>query len=560
MKRLAMATALVVLGILAHGVLGLTDYVLWDGFWYHAQLALPSPVVLHGLFDAIGRPLDGLFLQLAGGLSGPRVFKWLSLIAWIAVAPLVALVLGRGGRVPTAVAWSVAALAAVVPCYDVLGDVSVWPNTLALPLFWAGMAVTATLRPLPALRCLGALLLLLSFNLNSLLVFFYALALALGILGAVAPTTDPSPQARCWMRWLATLRKRPEVPCLPLVFWGAKLWLTPASGAYADYNRPVFSIERVARAAASWWNDWFVATMGEIAALPWILMALAAAVGIAGALLVRERRRRWGGGDLPSLLQCLALGACALGLLAAAGLPYALVEQGFASGGWLTRNTILMPVPAAMAVAAVVLLANRLLMPRAPWLWPAPLLALGVLCIAASNANYLRLQALGAKQEAIHRRLSDQIDRSGAVLIQLRDLLEVAGTIPYYPPLVWSHLAAGPGKPPRAMVVETAAFYPTRITGEGPERQVVHPFLPVNAALMDRIALETTIPRILDPVARQGPQRMVVVGPGRIRLDHPVRFGAQYLWASWSHPARRDSLLEGIADFSVVELPPIGSN
>ena len=38
---------IVVAGVLAHGIVPLTDYVLWDGWWYAADLARPEgPTVM----------------------------------------------------------------------------------------------------------------------------------------------------------------------------------------------------------------------------------------------------------------------------------------------------------------------------------------------------------------------------------------------------------------------------------------------------------------------------------------------------------------------------------
>lgn len=556
MRPAAGLLSLIVAGVMAHGLLGLTDHVLWDGFWYHAQLAQPTPTGMLRLFHEIGRPLDLAFVKTASWLPGPYLCKWMSLIAWILVSPLVFVVLRRGALLPAPLAWMAAALAVTAPCFEVLGDLAVWPNTLAVLLFWCGWLLAVTTGPRVWSRAAAAVLWLLSFNLNSQLVFFYGLVTCMVLMRLSAPgSADRGP----WWRSLGgMLRRRPEVPLLPLVFWAAKQWLTPASGHYAGYNQPEFSIQRLGAGFASFGEGWVGGSLSELAALPPWCFAIGAAIAVC-AVLPRAARRRLacGDGDELNLPRCSLLVIAAFGLLAAAAVPYIAVGQGFASEGWLTRNTILMPVPVALLAAAAAIGINRLLAPRLPWLWAPPLIALIIPLAAASNANYLRLQALGAKQDAVRQHLATVIRDQGAVAIQLRDQLPVPGTIPYYPPLIWTHLAAGLGKQPRAIVVETAMLNPSRVVAEGAGYRMIHPVVDMNRAMFERVIQETTMPYIFTHLPRQGPQRMIVVEPGRIAVD-PVQLGARYLWATWADPGLKQRLLDDIAKVSVAELPPVG--
>ena len=555
MNRFAAALSLVLTGFLAHGLLGLTDYVLWDGFWYHAQLALPSPTGMVRLFHEIGRPLDRWFVATAAWLPGPHLCKWLSLFAWTLVAPLAFVVLRRGALLPAPLAWTASALAVATPCFDVLGELAIWSNTLAVLLFWCGWTLTVVTKPRAWSRTAAAALWLLSFNLNSQLVFFYAVGGLIVLLRLAQPGGTGG--TAWWRRLAGMLRRHAEVPLLPLAFWSAKQWLTPTSGHYAGYNQPRFSIELAGEGIASFGEGFLAGTLSELAALPPFVFVIGAVLG-ACAVLPRAARRHWScGDDAPTVFRCSLMMMAALVLLAAAAVPYVAVSQGFASEGWSTRNSILMPVPLGLIAVAAAIGINQLVAPRLPWLWAPPLLALLPPFAAASNANYLRLQALGAKQAAVQRQLQEVIERQGAVAIQLRDLLPIPGTIPYYPPLIWTHLAAGQGGQPRALVIETAALNPCSLVSEGSGHRLIHPVLDMNPALFERVIGETTMPYIFTHLPREGPQRMVIVQPGRTPVE-PVRLGARYLWACWADPGLKQDILTHIASVSVAELPPVG--
>ena len=76
-------------GAIAHFLVPLTDYIIWDGWWYATDLGrVEGPAIMARLFHEVGRPLDMAFygpLRLAGG-DATIWAKGLSTATWIAAA------------------------------------------------------------------------------------------------------------------------------------------------------------------------------------------------------------------------------------------------------------------------------------------------------------------------------------------------------------------------------------------------------------------------------------------------------------------------------------------
>jgi hypothetical protein len=536
MKRFVAFLSLMLVGVVAHGLLPFTDHVLWDGFWYHSQLALNEPGGMVRLFHEIGRPLDFWFVKLADLAPGPAPAKWLSFLCWILVPPLMEIVLRRGVGLPGILSWSVCAVAAAAPCFDVLGEISVWPNVFAVLLFWCGWALGVSRNNFLS-RAAAALLFLASFNLNSQLVFFYAVAVWIFMVRLESGGIQ-SPRDLAWR----IVSRRGELVLLPILFWIVKSFLTPQSGAYANYNKPSFFPERLVEGFGGLQRDFLGGMFAEIAELPPAVFGLAAGFLAFGLLLALR-------GHIHSDFQALWLvPAGGFFLMAAAAFPYFVVDQPLSSSGWWSRNTILMPLPIGLILAGGAAWLNKMLLPRNPGIWFGPVLAVLMVFCAASNANYLRLQALGAKQEAVSKRLAWEIARTGAVVVQVRDDMPVPGTIAFYPPLIWTHLAAGISGQPKAFVMEIGTMVPPK--NDEPV------FFNVDSGFLEERIAETTVPYMLAHLPRTGPQILVEIEP-RTPIENPAALGAQYLAVKWFDPERRDRMVADLARFSVVDLPPV---
>jgi hypothetical protein len=546
-------------GILAHGLVLLTDYVLWDGWWYAADLARrEGPTVMTRLFHEVGRPIDMAFYTPLRWLGGNPIMwaKWFGAASWIGSALCMRAVLRKIAGLPEAVATAVSVLVAALPIFDLLGELALWMNTACVLLFWLAWVLVSRLPECVgwraiAVRLAALCLFFISFDLNSNLVMFYAVAAAL--VGLRLPD----------MR-LQTLVSRlpPEVIrhadflALPIVFWLWKTLFTPTSGFYATgYNQPSLAADRLAAGYSNLAIDFVLRGLIEfLSSATWIAAAVVAAITATAVMrrfplpeFVVERPVRLG-------LRLLGWG---LFLLLAAAFPYIVVGQSLASEGWLTRNCILCPLPVAMITCGLLIVVNRWWLSQYPKAWLAGVAGIVTLGVGGCIHNYLAYQALGAKQWSIRSRLVEMIHDSDAAVVQLRDYCQIPRTIPYYPPLIWTYLASGTDALPKTFVIETAMLAPDGVD-QGPDGQPrrVIPAIPLRSDSLDESIIGTTMPYALEQVPRTGPQIMVTIEPGS-EIAKAGELGVRYLVLSWLSPARMPDFLRGLIKAESRSLPPI---
>lgn len=548
---------IVAAGLLAHGLVPLTDYVLWDGWWYAADLVRPegSPVMAR-LFHEVGRPLDMWFYLPIRWLGGDPVAwaKWLGAAAWIMTAVCIASVLRRLAGLRAAVATAIAVLVATLPIFDLLGELALWMNTACVLLFWVAWVLVSRLPSVAgwravAVRLAALALFFVSFDLNSNLVLFYAVAAALAGLRL----HDLRP-ASLVVRLPRIAARHADFLALPVAFWLWKTWFTPTSGFYATgYNQPSLAPGRLAAGYLGLLVQFVLRGLVELLASPtWLVVGAAAVVAtvvairrVAGAESEFETARGTG-------VRLLGWGTL---LLLAAAFPYVVVGQSLASEGWLTRNCILCPLPVAMMIVGLLMIATAAWQSAGRWAWVPGVAFVAALGVGGCIHNYLVYQAFGVKQLSIRGALVDSIRSDNAAVVQLRDHVQIPGTIPYYPPAIWTYLATGSTGVPTAFVIETATMYPdTFQAGPDGSPQRMIPQLPLQPRTVDDAITATTMPYALERVPRTGPQLLAVVNPGT-DAGSPAEVGRRYLLLSWLAPAQAQELVRGFTTVETHALP-----
>jgi len=547
---------IVAAGLLAHGLVPLTDYVLWDGWWYAADLVRPegSPV-MERLFHEVGRPLDMWFYKPIRWLGGDPVAwaKWLGTSAWILTAVCIATVLQRLGGLRASVATAIAVLVATLPVFDLLGELALWMNTACVLLFWVAWVLVARLQVAAGraiwARTAALALFFVSFDLNSNLVLFYAVAAAL--VGLRLPELRPA----AWIGRLPRIAARhADFLALPVLFWLWKTWFTPTNGFYATgYNQPSLAPDRLAAGYLALVVQFVVGGLVDLLGSPtWLVIGAAAAVAAAVAI----RRSPDADADFSPAPgtgpRLLGLGTL---LLLAAAFPYVVVGQSLASEGWLTRNCILCPLPIAMMVVGLLMIASNLWRSAGRCAWLPGVAFVATLGIGGCIHNYLVYQAFGVKQLSIRAALADSIRDANAAVVQLRDHVLVPGTIPYYPPVIWTYLATGSSGTPSTFVIETATMLPDAFQPgpDGSPRRLI-PQIPLQPRAVDEAITGTTMPYALERIPRTGAHLLAVVTPGPNAQD-PADVGRRYLLLSWLDPRRAEDLVRGFTTLETHALP-----
>lgn len=446
-------------------------------------------------------------------------------------------------------------LAATAPFYDVLGDVSLWMHVSCVLLFWLAWVLVANAvqsqgpRCL-ALRCMALSVFFLSFTLNSLLVFFYAVATAFFLLRTRGrPFVD-----RC-AQLLKTVLRWPDFIALPIVFWIWKSICTPTSGYYENYNKPNFATDHLLQGLALTVQVFLAPTSVELfTPVSWALAA-AIAGGLIGYRLV-SRLPQLADGEANSPISSPLLGFCGLILFLGAAFPYVVVGQPIASYGWWSRNAILMPLPISMlSVAVAIGLTGRL--HGRPKAWFVVTAILTGLFASASVRNYLAMQGFGVKQLSIRHRLRDVIDDCDPAVIQLRDYSFMSGVNEGYPPSIWTYIASDLRERPRTFVVETRQLVPDTLDVDAIGQRSIR----VGAVTLDREILEagikaTGMPYALGNIPRTGGQALLVLQTGSQGID-ARQIGAEYIRRRWLAPSSLPKFFDSVVSATALPLPAL---
>lgn len=549
--------AIVLAGCAAHGVLLFTDYLLWDGWWYAADIVRDEGApTMTRLFHEVGRPLDMLFYQPLRFFGGDPVVwaKWLSVMAWVGSALCMNAVLRRTAGLPPEIATAAATIAVTLPTFDLLGELSLWMNSACVLLFWIAWTVVGILRQTSgwsywAARLGAAALFFLSFNLNSNLVMFYAVAAALVGLRCVSlPSQAMTQRVRKWGLGHA------DFLVLPVMFWLWKSIFTPANGFYAEgYNTPSLEPTRFVYGYAAMVTDFLGTGFLELfASSAWMGVGVASAVA-AGFLVARARG--WNLGRIVAVAPWVT--GWGIFVLAAAAFPYLAVGQALASEGWLSRNAILCNFPLALIIVGGLVFLNARVAPAVPWLWVTGIVVVAAVGVGACHRNYYALQAFGVKQRSVQRKLQAAIAENDACFVQLRDYYLLPGTISYYPPSIWTFVAGGTSSPPRAFVIDTRVIAPDQVSRSEQGRiDVTLPHVTPSARDVDQAIVATTMPYAMEGIPRSGPQILFAVQPGSLGNDS-VKIGRRYVAVKFLDPTAIEAYENDMTETRVYPLPDI---
>ena len=181
------------------------------------------------------------------------------------------------------------------------------------------------------LRSLMIILFLMSFNMNSLLVFYGVFVFYFFVYQYLSLDQNISSLA------LSNL----DLFSLPFVFWFLKNKYSPKSGYYENYNKILLRFSQIRASYKSLVVDLFFPFLKKVCtwSIPALsLLAILHFSGLMSTVLAHDSH--------PHSMLTLTLGLLVGSLLLlAATLPYSLVGQVFGYTGWETKNNLLLPLP-----------------------------------------------------------------------------------------------------------------------------------------------------------------------------------------------------------------------
>ena len=353
MKRGVDYGLLIALAVVAHGLLLLNDGIYWDDWYLYTALHQHNwPAI--ALLGQRGLPTDPILYWIIGYGGRVFAFKLVKFIALTLVAILVYEVCSL--RFSRGIALAIAALALTFPGDETTVILMTTDYAVYYAIFW--IAVWLAFRDSIPLFCIAVALFLLSFNLNSLLVFYFGFVIA-----------------------IFQRRKRDIVfISLPFVFWGARLLFFAPKGYFASYNNIDFRPASLIRQTLQYVYFGGLQTM----IVPIVLL-------ISAVFIIRSK------GSKHLLLYALLLGLLAI-------FPYAAVHKApNAVHGPNTRCELLLAFPVALLIVSA--------MSFPPRRFAQVVLAIVLIAFTAQTIRtYLAWQAEWAKERALIASLAQQRD------------------------------------------------------------------------------------------------------------------------------------------------------
>lgn len=194
------------------------------------------------------------------------------------------------------------------------------------------------------LRIVGLALFLVSFNMNSLLVFYFGYLLLRVILFFSQSAFNPT-------EMINFVASNIDYISIPFIFWFVKEKFIPRHGPYANYNRISFNPLRIIMLFLSLFRNGFEGSITKPISylfnerLWWFPLFAVCLINF----LFHDKIQ-----VVEPLTQPSALVLFGFVLLLLAGLPYILVGQPFALAGWDTKHSALFHLPVALILLGLI--------------------------------------------------------------------------------------------------------------------------------------------------------------------------------------------------------------
>jgi hypothetical protein len=536
-------------GILAWGLVVASDYILWDTayFAHYVKDSARWDIIEHLCRDG-GVPLSGVLIKLFTHASNPiAACKAVSVGLWVTSAILFSIFLQKAFGLERTDSTLAACVGVAVPFYDPLGELSLFPYTAAVFLFWLSWVLVVVVdwqitwsSGIRRLLVLG--LLFVSFNLGSNLP--YTFAILAGFLARKLFLLPRPWDARCILRLgLQYL----DLAVCPVVFWVWKTNFTPTDGWYKSikYNSPSFKPDKLLSGFANFQQSLMLEILEAFSSTERVLAGILVS-GLVWWALRRSAAPRAGRSPAGYGLWV----AFSVLLVLSAAFAYVAVGQLIAASGWNTRNAILINFPVALCVVTLSGAFQGIIFKRASWFQKAVCVFIIGISVVGCNISTLRYQGLWAKHTASLPKLRSLIAETGVNAVSLRDQLEVKGVIERYPAIVWTFLVADEREQPRVLVVDTQIYAADQVLiSPAGSRVTKMPVLRFDAATMQQLIEFTSMDYALSEIPKVGTTLSCVVKERTPSIEGGVT-GCRYLFLKYFRPRDLTSFLESLTTVS----------
>ena len=329
-------------GLLSYGLVILNRGLFLDGWFLEGWSKKETWHILRRFSGEVGMPfIYFLHKAISKARAGKTAYNFINVISLIGAAYAVSYLCVKSGYLSFQECMWIAALMLAYPGQQIACEKSVTQYFLCTLIFYLGAVLNIqselSFGTESVLLWIASLtLLFLSFNMNSLLVYYLGFLIYKIVFVVKAGELN--------LHFLFLI-KNSILVILPPLFWILKNWLTPRSGYYLEYNSISFQPKRLSQGLVSLISE---GTLGcYVEAVRWFLKNLIWVV-----LMILSI---WAGKSFVSVTPSIDSTAVqvlifSVSLILLAACPYILVGQPFGTFGWATKNNVLLALPCALFI------------------------------------------------------------------------------------------------------------------------------------------------------------------------------------------------------------------
>jgi hypothetical protein len=547
---------IVLVGLLAWGLVLFTDYLLYDSWWTCYLLQNKDKFwCFEQICHEIGRPLDIFFFWPLTFFNDPVfVAKVVGVCSHVAQACLFSMCLQVAFCISKIDATWIAAIGIALPFFDLCGEICLFMYGTAPLLFWVAWLILLQCdwkfnMRFFLLRLLVLGLFFFSFNLNSLLPFFYSFA---GVF--FISDWRKNPNRSLQQQIIISFRRFWDVYLLPLVFWSWKIIFCPLQGIYAEweYNKINFDLSILIKGYTSFFNM-FAGEIREVFALGWSILALLLLLSVICSYLVLKKVRFSSEKGSKDFFWNLENALYGFTLLMASAFPYVVTGKLFSENDWDSRNAVLVALPAGMVIFFLIKTARALILPKSE-LIPFTIVFYFILAgVVSANCSTLRLQAMGAKQQSLSNKLKTVISETPLRAISLRDYYHIPATIYFYPHIMWTYICTDFHSVPKVLVVDTRFAFPDQIkVNPDGTRETVIPIIHFDDRIYEHFVkyAGAAFSFAEPPSSKDSVTAIVTQGEQGV---NGVSIGARYLFSKYFEPNGLKKYIQSITKVIIVD-------
>ena len=523
--------------IISHGLILFDNGVYWDGWIIRGWFRQRDFAAFRTSTSQIGLPIYYYFQRFMAML--PNVifcYKLLSFICMFLSSLLIYCLCRESGCFADIQSLCISLLFLCYPANHMMIEPSCMQyglmHTIFLGACYLGILAECMLGPDQwIMRCAAIFLFLVSFNMNSLLVYYtgFILLLLLHGLGNKDCTIIDAIQYILWRGYYLLL---------PFIYWVWKQKYAVSHEFYSDYNLIWFNLRRIAgsyiQLLMTGAGGLFIQSLIFIAKQPlkWVLSIVIAASVI--IFLLSSSGLFMGISIIPEKQAYLIMLFGSI-LLMCASIPYILVGQRFGSRGFETKNNIILALPMSLIIFGG---CHIILKPVVIPYFLGAIFTIGVIYL---NYNYLCLQSVYAKNLSLLNNLGKVPSAKEKVIFLIYDAHSIrflsidqpehrSPYLIYMFEWLWGDVS-------RFGVNESYA----RSTAYSPEE--------IKTAI-----IATTIPYALQGIDPYGKQALVIIRDGKKSCVGEVKTAVKYLYHRF---LKRNKLEEFLSCITQVDLFPI---